>query len=129
MKPHEEKLESVARMLAAAHWRGRLAPLRNTCLEDFIFEAMIKAAAEADQGAWKPSATVAIGDGEAPTVPDRAAMESIRRVVSKIHELMATMGKYTHCAFCGDYLPNHKSDCQWSKAMSHLYNDIPITVK
>ncbi len=57
MKTTEEQIESVATMLAAAFWRGRLETVLD---HDMAVEAMIKAAAEADRDHWRHAAKVAI---------------------------------------------------------------------
>lgn len=55
-----EKLQtSVARMMAAAYWRGRL---EQAAVPVGPREAMIKAAAELDLSLWMDAAKVAIGD-------------------------------------------------------------------
>lgn len=63
MKTPEQQIESVALMMAAAYWRGRLEYLRITGHEQSTIEAMIKAAASADRNGWKIAAKLALGDG------------------------------------------------------------------
>ncbi len=69
---HEEiaankRLDSVARMMAAAYWRGKLDHIRPHSESGYeqnyrVFEAMIKAAAENQLEAWKPAARLALGE-------------------------------------------------------------------
>ncbi len=56
----KETIEAVARMLAAAYWRGRLDNMRASIHEQHVIEAMVKAASEADIDRWKHSAGVAL---------------------------------------------------------------------
>jgi hypothetical protein len=56
----DQRVDSAARMLAAAYWRGRLESIRVTVSEQSTIEAMVKAAAEADKDHWKASAKIAV---------------------------------------------------------------------
>ena len=58
----ENRVESLAKMLAAAYWRGRLEDLRRTNFEDGTFEKMIEAAAENDLHRWKTAALLALAE-------------------------------------------------------------------
>ena len=64
MNATEKQIESVALMMAAAYWRGRLLGAGITVNESPgrkpTLEAMIQAAAEADIDSWKASARLAI---------------------------------------------------------------------
>jgi hypothetical protein len=60
MTSRDQLIESVARMMAAAYWRGKLEPHVDRQL---VLEAMLKAAAEFDLPNWIASAKVACGDG------------------------------------------------------------------
>jgi citrate lyase gamma subunit len=60
MKTIEEQIESAARMMAAAYWRGRLENIRVSVLDQGAIEVMIKAAAEHDLGLWKAAARIAV---------------------------------------------------------------------
>lgn len=52
-------LGTVANMLAAAYWRGKIEGLK--CDKRATEEAMIKASAECDLDRWLPAAKVALG--------------------------------------------------------------------
>jgi len=55
-----QQIDSVATMLAAAYWRGRLESIRVTVSEQSTIEAMVTAAAETDKDHWRASARMAV---------------------------------------------------------------------
>lgn len=64
MNATEKQIESVALMMAAAYWRGRLQGAGITVEESPgrkpTVEVMIQAAAEADMDGWKTAARLAV---------------------------------------------------------------------
>ena len=60
MKSIDQQLESVAYMLAAAYWRGRLVSLDIEPTRQSTLEAMIKAAANVELEQWKAAARIAV---------------------------------------------------------------------
>jgi hypothetical protein len=59
MKTREQQIDSVATMLAAAYWRGRLNSIAMNTANSTV-EAMIKAAAQSEKNQWLASATLAV---------------------------------------------------------------------
>ncbi len=62
VKNQAEQIERLAKLLAAAYWRGRLDGMQRICGEEATFERMITAAAHEDLCRWRASAKLIFDD-------------------------------------------------------------------
>lgn len=65
MNTPNERIDRIARMMAAAYWRGRL----HGVADGAVLERMIAAAAENDIPHWRASASYADTDDVPPNAP------------------------------------------------------------